>query len=299
MGLKDLKDSRSQEHGWQYKEKKESGYRVISPSGISKFLSNPFEWKTNVIDGTPTFFGNEATVVGSLVHKYIECYRDGSLTSSGKIPAIQRDSILATTTDYDIQKITKDYPLMCQAVKENYLEVYPNDVESEKYMELDIKDDKILVAGTIDEYDEENKVITDFKTCSKAPSDKKDLIPYMYQLSVYANLLKATEDKIVETFRVVFIQRPTKTIGARIYVAECEANYELGKIVNEAIDIIRMTDEKPELLNLIFRENPLSGYTIVDKNMADNFIEKHIKKFVFTTQEQSKINKLKDDVFKT
>jgi hypothetical protein len=298
MGLSDIKEKRIKEYGHMYRERKENGFRVISPSGAKNFLSKPYEWRLNVLDNTPTFFGNEATVVGSLVHRYIELYRSNELTQDGRLPTIDRDTILATTSDYNVQQIHNDYPMMCEAVKEHYLDVYPTDVLSEEYMELELTDRKILIAGTVDELDLNNGVLTDFKTCSKAPKDESFMLPYLYQLSVYNALLMKTRGVDVDRFRIVFIQRPTKTIGSRIYIAECDAISNLGSdLLNNILETIDVIDSNPKMKDIIFREDPLSGFVNADKKKQEEFINKYVKNFKLITQEDSKIKKIQDSIF--
>ena len=297
MGLSDIIEKEAKPHGWQYAEKKEKGYRVISASGLSNLLAKPYEWSVNVIDNKRTFFGNEATFLGNVVHKYAELYRSNGLTNDLKLPSVQRDMVLSTSTDIDLKQIYKDYPVMCEALREHYLEVYPTDVVSEKYLEVDLEDYKILVAGSVDEIDYNNKVITDFKTCSKIPT-ADNMAKYMYQLSCYANLLEKTENLIIETFRIVFIQRPTKTIGARVYIAECKANLDLARdLIRNAINTIVAIYEKPDLRELIFRPNPFDGFTNTDKLNMEAFVSKYMKDFKLITQEESKVKKLQKDIF--
>jgi len=297
MGLSEIIESNSKEHGSEYKERKQNGFRVISPSGIKKFLDNPYEWSVNVLDGKTTFFGNSSTALGSIVHRYIELYRKGKLTSEGKIPSIERDAVLSTTSDIDIKDIYDSYPSMCEAVREHYLEVYPADVLSEEYMEVELTDEKILIAGTIDEIDLNNKVITDFKTCSKKPTEQ-DITKHIYQLGTYANLVKKTKDILIEKFRVVYIQKPTKTIGARVYICECDAVSDLSaNILNQTIDTIRLIDSNPDMRNIIFRDNPLGGFIMPDKVNVETFMKKHIKNLKFITQEENKVKQLKKNIF--
>ena len=285
-------------HGAEYQDRKENGFRIISPSGASKFITSPYEWRVNVLDSKATFFGNEATVIGSLVHHYIDLYRKNSLTSDGKIPSVDRDAIVSTTTDLDIKTIYSDYPKMCEAVKEHYLDIYPTDVLTEKYFELELTDKKVLVAGTVDELDLENKVLTDFKTCSKAPKDETSVSAYIYQLSVYYALMEKLEGIKIDKFRIVFIQRPTKTIGSRIYIAEWDSNLELGKdLLNNILQTIDIVDNQPNMKDIIFRENPLSGFTMPDKIKVKEFCDKYIKNFKLVTQEESKIKQIKKNIF--
>lgn len=297
MGLKDIVESNHREYGSEYKERKEKGFRIVSPSGIKKFLDNPYEWSINVLDGKPTFFGNNATALGSVVHKYIELYRSNKLTSDGKLPSIDRDAVLSTSTDLDLKDIYDSYPSMCEAVREHYLEVYPTDVLSEEYMEVELTDEKILIAGTIDELDLNNKVITDFKTCSKKPTEQ-DITKHIYQLGTYASLIKKTKDITIEKFRVVYIQKPTKTLGARVYICECDAIIDLSNdMLNQVIDTIRLIDSNPDMRNIIFRDNPLGGFIMPDKTNVEAFMNKYIKNLTFTTQEQSKVKQLQKNIF--
>lgn len=298
MGIKDIKEKRYKEHGSEYKDRKEKGYRVISPSGAKNFVTNKHEWSVNVLDGKPTFFGNEASTLGSVVHRYIEMFREGSLNADGTMPKDELDHIVATTTNIDTKGIYADYKDMCKAVKEIYLDKYPTDVLSEKYFELELTDRKVLVAGTVDELDLNNKIICDFKTCSKPVKDQTAFIGYLYQLSVYYALMKATDNIEIDKFRIVFIQRPTKTIGSRIYIAECDSVLDLGQdLLNDIIKTIDLCDSNPELKDIIFTENPLSGFTNPSKENIEAFSNKYIKNFKLITEESSKLDEVKKNIF--
>lgn len=296
MSLKDVIEPTSKPYGYQYKEKKEKGYKVISPSGIKNFYSDIKTWKKNVIDNTPTFFGNEATKLGDIVHKFAELYREGKLNQDNTLPKVEVDKLLSTTSDVS-KELYQHYPLMNKALLENYLEIYPKEVDSEYYMEFEL-DEQVLVAGTIDEIDRENRVITDFKTSKNPYKDEKDIATHFMQLCVYCALLEKLESVSIQTIRVVNIARPTKTIGSRVTILECDADIEYGKkIINEVYQATLLCKKHKDVIDSLFKDNPFDGFTNPSKESIEAYVNKHIKNFKIITQEENKVAKIKKNIF--
>ena len=297
MGIKDIKEPMVKEHGSEYKDKKENGYTILSPSGMNKFYTNIKEWKTNVIDGKQTFFGNQATKLGEIIHLFSEYYRKGKLTKEFKLPSLTVDSLISTSGDLDVKDLYSNYPIMCEALKENYLDIYPKSVLSEHYMEFELED-KVLLAGTVDEVDTTNGIRTDFKTSSKPYKDETDLAKHYIQLSVYASMLERIEGITINTYRIVNIVKPTKTIGARVIILECDSDLEYGKkIINEVYQATLLSKKNKELLDLLFKDNPMSGFTLPSKDNMEKYCNEHIKNFRVVTAEENKIAKIKKSVW--
>lgn len=295
--LSKLKEPMVKEHGFQYADRKESGYTILSPSGMNKFYTDIKEWKTNVIDGNQTFFGNQATMMGSIVHLYAEYFREKKLTKEGKLPSIALDSMLSSSTDLDIKDIYSNYPIMCESLKENYLDIYPQEVLTEHYMEFELED-KILLAGTVDEIDVVNKICTDFKTSGKPYKDETDLAKHFVQLSVYHALTDKIDNIEIDTYRIVNIVKPTKTIGARVVILECDSDLEYGKkIINEVYQATLLSKKNKDLLDMLFKDNPMKGFTLPSKESMEAYCSKYIKNFKVVTAEENKIAKIKKNIF--
>lgn len=297
--LNKLKENR--EHGSEYAERKEQGYRVISPSGLKKYYTNPYEWSLNVLDNVKTFSGNTNTVLGLIVHKYAELYRTNSLNKDGTIPSIEIDRIISSTTDLDIKEIYANYPTMCQCLKDEYLELYPNEnvLDSELYLELDIKEDKILVAGTLDELYSEGKdiILVDFKTSTSPYKDETDLMQHLHQFSVYNALLLKNRGIQANKFRVVNIAKPTMKETNRLTILECDSSDISNSLLNEVIETIRLCDSNQDIKKLIFRENIFDGYMITDKNRMNDLCSKYIKNFSMTNSQVKKKEKVIKSIF--
>lgn len=301
VSLKDVIEP-SNEHGKEYRDRVMiQGYRVISPSGLKKWFTNRSEWRLNVLDNIKTFNGNTNTVLGSIVHKYCELYRKNGLTKEGKIPSIEVDRILSTTTNLDIQSIYRDYPTMCEAIREEYLELYPNEyvLDTELYLEYDFKELKVLIAGTMDElYSEGNDIIiVDFKTSKSPYKDEYDLVEHLYQLSVYNALLFKCRGITANKFRIVNIAKPTKTVTNRVNVLECDSVDISSNVINDMLDVIHLVDNKPELKDIIFPINPLEGYVVTNKDNLDILVKKYIKNFSITNSEVKKRKQIIKNVF--
>ena len=68
--LKKVIEPTEDTHGIEYRDRLEDGYNIISPSGIKNFYTDIKTWKKNVIDKEQTFFGNDSTYLGSIIHKF-------------------------------------------------------------------------------------------------------------------------------------------------------------------------------------------------------------------------------------
>lgn len=300
MSLKDIKERKVKVHGEEYQDRLEQGYRVISPSGASKFLSNPYEWRLNVLDRVQTFTGNTQTCLGTVCHLFMEKYYKDELTKDCKLHSLDVESIISSTSDLDIQMIYKNYPVMCEALREVYLEQYPKPMSCEEYMEYEIKDHKILVAGTVDIITEEDGkiIICDLKTSKSPYKEKKDLAKHLYQLSIYSALLFKNKGITADRFRIVNVSQPTKTIKPRVHILECDVVEELGSnLLNDIVETIMLIDDKPTMKDIIFRENPLNGFTIPNEDSMNSFIDKYIKNFKFITPEVNRVEEIKKNIF--
>jgi len=239
---------------------------VISPSGLRNLYDNPMMWKKNVIDKEKTFFGNANTVFGSLVHQYAEEYYAGRLNKDMSMPKNVIEAVLIANNNFPISEIDLDFlSLVCASFRQEYLELNQTPDEVEGYIEYDISND-IKIAGSYDAL-VKNKdgtyTVVDYKTSNKSVTD---INQYALQMSVYATLLQINRDIVVSTIRAVVI---VKNKTPKVIVLEAKPNIEFAnKSISLAIGKIELVTHHPELMDMVFTENPFS-FTYEDKIIDD------------------------------
>jgi hypothetical protein len=278
----DIKEIEVKSHGFQYE-----GYKgmVISPSGLRNLYDNPMMWKKNVILKEKTFLGNANTVFGSLCHQYAEEYYAGRLNKDMSMPKNVIEAVLRSNNNFPISEIDLDYlSLVCTSFRQEYLELHPTPDEIEGYIEYDISDD-IKIAGSYDAL-VKNKdgtyTVIDYKTANKSVTD---INAYALQMSVYATLLQINRDIVVSTIRAVVI---VKNKAPKIIVLEAKPNIEFAnKSISLAISKIELATQYPEIIDMIFTENPFSftceSKIIEDTTVLDNnaLTLRRVKKDIF------------------
>ena len=217
---------------------------LLRASSVRSFFEVPSQWYKNHILGEDKFEGNTATVLGSVVHRYAECYFNGEEFDENMI-------LDEANADIDVELIRSEFPAMCEVLERDYLSL----IEVPEHIELynSIERDGVKFQGTCDAIN--GKVLVDYKTSGKP---KKQMDEYVYQLNIYAYLvsLKGIE---IDVLRVVNIARRTKTLPPRVTIIECKADVKKGEeLVNMMIDKTNLVLRNPEFKDLIFSENPYS-----------------------------------------
>ncbi len=232
------------------------GNYVLSPSSVKKFFNNSKEW-WNDRNGKITFDGNTATVLGSVIHASIEAYYHGDSILAGEVEEWLEEKY-KYNPKVDIDEVLREYENMFTMWEAHYPAMYPAPDIIEGTMNMQMSDN-ILMAGTYDGYEEERGIVIDWKTCKKIPS-QSTIDGYRYQMLSYCIGLIA-EGKKVNGYRIVFIQRPTKTISARVWTFDIELSDELLMAGMHALELMKNTietvKEYPHLENIIYRENPV------------------------------------------
>ena len=159
----------------------------------------------------------------------------------------------------DLDFVLSNFPPMFEAWKHEYAGMYPKPDLTESALELKISDD-MMVAGTMDGYEAERGVVIDYKTCGRKPSSISE--SHKIQLMAYATMAKQTYE--VGTIRVVYIQRPTKTLPARIHVMDHDITDDDWISAAHDIELMaetwRLVEENPQLAPLVFRPNKVAKW---------------------------------------
>ena len=303
-----LKEIEIKPHGFQYRDFLDNGGIVISPSGLRNFIESPSAWKTNTVDKIKTFSGNLNTQMGSYIHLYAEYYYNNRLTKENKLPKVVKDAFFEKNQDIDLGsyidkkntiRMDNYLDLLCEALREEYLEIYTKPLEWEQYFEYKITDD-VMIAGSYDALSEElafdgsqeELVMVDFKSTGTTLNEKS-LLGYILQLSVYCQAYKNLHSREPTRIRIVAI---VKTQKPKIQILECKPNYELAKrIVNDSYNAIRFTKgedlTREEYEALIFKEN------IYSFTMNEEQIKKIIGEVSIITGGERQVKKIVKSVF--
>ena len=252
------------------KEFRDNGGIVLSPSGIAKFYNEASEWYMDRI-GKVTFDGNSNTVLGNAIHGAIDAYWAGEEVTEDDVvlwvqaaystqmnEVVGQDKFGNDIPKVDIDFVAKNFKPMFMAWENDYAGLYPKPDLREHYVKMDVQTEPVpmMLAGTIDGYEEDHKVVIDYKTCGRKATSISE--SHRLQLCAYATALIA-EGKEVDTIRVVYIQRPTKTLPARVWTIDEELTDEMLLRTVDTIEMMRgsfnASLEYPDLTKYIFRPN--------------------------------------------
>ncbi len=233
----------------------------ISPSKIADFFSYPVLWYKSEVLGESQFTGNTASVLGTSIHYIAEQYGLSQINGTTPDPVGWSSTIERDLTDLDNQNVDKDevrslYKDMSSLLVNDYLiDNPPTEVESELYAEVK---DLVYVGGSCDNYTKTgitSGTVVDYKSTSKKPSDK---IPYNYyiQAMAYAYMYKS-QGKPVDRIKLVYVVRPTKTLGVRLFEVSHQITKADWRAIEDALtiiaDTILLTKKSPELTYLLFK----------------------------------------------
>ena len=228
----------------------------ISPSSISKFFEMPVVWYKDQVLKEQQFLGNTSSVLGSIVHGLAEQYVKGIPSSREEVEKYIKKHIF--NKDVNVKEVRELYPDMAKALINEYIR-HNKPTEVERSLCYEIKNG-IYVAGTFDNRTKD--IIVDYKNVSTKP--KTDNIPWNYyiQLMAYAWMLKQ-EGTEINKIRLVYVVRPTKTMGVRIFKVTkviTEKDYQAVEDVFQLIsDTILVSRDNPELNHLLFKSMELKG----------------------------------------
>ena len=254
---------------------RKQGGIVLSPSGIAKFFNEPNEWYMDRI-GKTTFDGNSNTVLGNAIHGAIDAYWAGDEVTEADVElwvqiayetqmneVVGKDKFGNDIPKVDIDFVMQNFKQMFIVWESEYAGKYPKPDLREHPVRMDVQEEPVpmILAGTIDGYEEDRKVVIDYKTCGRKPAGITE--SHRLQLTSYAFAMIA-EGIEVDTIRAVYVQRPTKTLPARVWIFDEELD---DKMLLTMVDTIEMMKgswnaalEYPDLTKYLFRPNRVSKW---------------------------------------
>lgn len=229
----------------------------ISPSGIYKFFDYPSVWyRENFLGEESEFKGNTASVTGTICHYIYEKVSKGEPVDREGINA-QLIAEMSDNPDVNMVEVMATYPSVAMAVVNEYvLKHQTKNLWLEEKIAVEYRDG-IYIKGTYDRL--EGTVLCDYKNVSRVPNEPFPF-KYLMQLMAYAWALRKT-GKIVDSLRLIYGIKPTKTLPARCLVADRAIDYELEQQFKDCMDLIADTclkaKEDPSLVYLLFKSMKL------------------------------------------
>lgn len=242
---------------YDYNDIKIDGKTRISPSSLPRLYDSPSKWYKENILKEKSFFGNSATVFGTIVHARINRYYDGleptDLDSEFEYIETYKDN-----PDVDEWKIADDLERMWDLIRLDYLEKYPKPDSMEEAIVFEPPECNYFLGGSFDAL-EKNTVI-DFKTTSRTPS--KITVEHRLQLLMYALILNLQGRK-VDKMRVVYIvklKKEPKIVVLEEKITDDDMNFIKSEVKN-IITRLEKVEEDSSMRDLLFAINPTSRYS--------------------------------------
>lgn len=247
-----------------YKIDNYNGKYIVSASTIDTFFKDTREF-LNIIDGNPTFKGNDSTVLGTLVH-----YIASQTVMNKQIDRTEMYDYFCENSSY----IT-DSDLLDKAfeISETLIPYIKNNIHSYKYCEDRFNhkvSDNFMLCGTTD------LVVGDELIDFKTTKDQKKIYTfpehYISQLSTYIYLLKNNNIEI-NRFALIWITVPNtnrisektgkrlKEYPTQINKISMEVNNEILNNIEKKLklisDSIELSISNPEYKHIIFKDYDL------------------------------------------
>jgi hypothetical protein len=221
----------------------------ISPSQIDKFYTEPTIWYKEQMLGETVFKGSTSTELGTVIHAIAD-----SVATTGAYSDLDVVDYIDSITDPDVDKDTlhSTYLELARAVINEYLVNNKPEV-TEEQLTMHIKDN-VYVGGTCDFRD--GTIVGDYKTVSRKPSLEKIPLSYKRQLMSYARMYKE-QGLEIDTIRIVYIVRPTKTLPARIFIVDHAVEYDDWVMIDNTLELIAdtvlLSNKQPELRYILWK----------------------------------------------
>jgi len=266
----------------------------IGASQISKYFTSTSKWFRENLHGEDGFIGSTASVLGTIVHYYLECYVTNQPESKLEIDKYIAEQS-AVIPDLDIDYIYYQLPFMVEVAK-LYIDsngILQQSPTSEQFV-IKQMNKQVYIGGSIDltvknfidvnGLHQPGTCIVDYKTTSSKQRIKS--IPYGYKLQAltYAKILR-DEGVDVTHYRIVYIStnidgglsertgKPLKSYPSETYVLEehiTEKDLEMmDNIFSTISDAVLHYIENPSHRGIIGQDNRLKSLHCLYKPMNE------------------------------
>jgi len=244
----------------------------ISPSSFAGFISRPWQWYRQQIQGLDKFEYNTSSVIGTIVHY---CAEQVALELEVDEEEIEKYIVqFEENENYDQDTVRLNWYNMASVLINNYvLENQNNYFEVEKQYCAEIGDG-IYASGTSDvvEGSLDDCMITDYKTYNSKTQPKSIPADYKYQLLVYCWILRKLGYNATRV-RLVYVNRridgglsektgkPLKSYESEVTVLTETVTAEDLEFIESMLmlckDTILLSNKHPELRHIIWHDGRL------------------------------------------
>lgn len=232
-------------------------YYRISPSGISKFFSQPRQWWGETVLKEPGFQGSSSTVLGTVVHHCANLAATKQPLSTLSTDVI--DYVEAQTIDLDKELIESLWRDMSNILINEYVN-HKKFHSTEQFILTPILPG-IYAAGTYDALrplGNGTYSVVDYKTSSTKPSG----IPYHYRMQAHVYAYILTKNGLpVSQIELQYVVQPTKTLPCRHFeFVEPFTQEDLLKIESQLLTVahsLQLYKEQPDLLWALAQDHRL------------------------------------------
>lgn len=227
---------------------KSSNYYRISPSGASKFFSQPRQWWGETVLKEPGFEGSSNTVLGTVVH---HC---ANLAANRHTVSSLGTDVLAYIESQSIEVDKELIESLWRDMANTLITEYVNKKKfhsTEQFMFTQLLPG-IYAAGTYDALrplGNGTYSVVDYKTAATKPSG----IPYNYRMQAHVYAYILTKNGLpISQIELQYVTQPTKTLPCRHFeFIEQFTQEDFVKIESQLFTIahsLQLYKEQPELL---------------------------------------------------
>lgn len=238
---------------------KSSDYCRISPSGISKFFSQPRQWWGETVLKEPGFEGSSSTILGTIVHHCANLAANKQPLTGMSSQVL--DYFDAQTIEFDRELVQSLWQDMANLLISEYVSKKKFH-STEQFIYHPILPG-IYAAGTYDALralGDGTYSVVDYKTASTKPSG----IPYHYRLQAHVYAYILTKNGLpVSQIELQYVTQPTKTLPSRHFpMIEPFTQEDFTKIEAQLLTVahsLQLYKTQPDLLWALAQDYRLKG----------------------------------------
>lgn len=243
----------------------------ISPSAFASFVSRPWQWYRQQVQGLDTFEYNTSSVIGTIVHYCAQQLALGKEVDEEEIEAYINKH--KENENYSKDEVSLNWYQMAYELVNNYV-LLQNDILAVEEQFCALVNNGIYAAGTTDllQGTKEDCMLVDYKTYNSKTKPKAIPADYKYQLLVYCWILRKLGYN-VNRIRLVYINRnidgglsektnkPLKSYPPEVVVlTETVAEEDfvfIESMLNLCQETLTVSEKHPELRHIIWHDSRL------------------------------------------